>query len=414
MKILLVEDIEEKAEQVRRTIFGALGADHAQIDVARSFIAATRHLERVAYDLLLLDIVLPIRDGEQPASDGGKKVLTEIASGLTCRRPSHIICLTEFEERAELLEEDENRALVHIVIYREADSGWREALTTKARYVQARLLEAEVRPREFQTDIAIITSSPLVELNAVRRLPGEFVCEYSQSDALDYYSTGWKRSDGRSLSIVACSAPRMGMTAAAVTACKVIERWRPKFLAMTGIAAGTRKKNANYGDVIVADSCFDYGSGKIEENDKGERIFIPSPTPLRIGPDEGAVLQRWEQGQLRMDEVRRAFDPPFPAVPRLNVGVIATGAAVVQNQSIVDDILSNQRKVLGLDMEAYAIFEAAHLMSGPRPRVLVAKAVSDFATMRKNDKWQRYAAFTSARFVFEFFTNAVELDLGST
>lgn len=56
---------------------------------------------------------------------------------------------------------------------------------------------------------------------------------------------------------------------------------------------------------------------------------------------------------------------------------------------------------------------AANLASAPSPKVLVVKAVSDFADSRKNDLWQKYAAFTSARFVFEFFTKEKELQIGS-
>jgi nucleoside phosphorylase len=76
------------------------------------------------------------------------------------------------------------------------------------------------------------------------------------------------------------------------------------------------------------------------------------------------------------------------------------------------DNVVNSRKVVGLEMEAYAIFQAAHLAREPRPKVLIAKSVSDFANSRKNDDAQQYAAFTSARFIYEFFTNVTEFPLG--
>jgi nucleoside phosphorylase len=204
----------------------------------------------------------------------------------------------------------------------------------------------------------------------------------------------------------------MGMTAACVTACKAVERWRPRFLVMTGIAAGTQKKQ-NHGDILVAEAAYDYGSGKICENAGGKRTFIPSPSQLRIDPELQAILQRWEREQLQMDVIRKAWYSVQPTSPKLILGVLATGAAVVQDKKHVLDIMSKSRKVVGLDMEAYAVFQASHLARAPRPRILVAKSVSDFADKRKKDDWQQYAAFTSARFIYEFFTKATELKIGS-
>ena len=203
----------------------------------------------------------------------------------------------------------------------------------------------------------------------------------------------------------------MGMTAACVTACKVIERWRPRFLVMTGMAAGTRKEQ-NYGDILIAEAAYDYGSGKITDTESGERIFTPSYNQLRVDAALYALLQRWERDQLHTDAIGRAWYTEKQPPPRLIIGLLASGAAVVQSQVLVEDILNKSRKVVGLDMEAYGIFHAAHLATSPRPKVLIVKSVSDFADKRKDDKWQQYAAFTSARFVYEFFINEMGLQLG--
>jgi nucleoside phosphorylase len=124
---------------------------------------------------------------------------------------------------------------------------------------------------------------------------------------------------------------------------------------MTGIAAGT-KKEQNYGDVLIAEAAYDYGSGKITETENGERIFTPSYSQLRTDAGLQALLQRWERDQLQTDVIRRAWYANQPSSPRLIIGLLASGAAVVQSQELVDDILEKSRKVVGLDMEAYGIF----------------------------------------------------------
>lgn len=408
MKILLVEDSEDKAGQVSSLLESVIPG--VNIDRAKSFRGGVQKLEACAYDLLLLDMMLPIRDGETPVKQGGRNVLSEVLDGSGCRRPSHIICLTAFHDIVGEFRDEAEKKLVHVVVYDEESTKWRAMLTEKARQIEARILEADTFPKDFKIDVAVVTSSPSVELQEVLRLSC-FVGEYNQQDVLHYYSSSWTTTQNENISVIACAAPSMGMTAACVTACKVIERWRPRFLIMTGIAAGTGKEQ-KYGDVLIAEAAYDYGSGKITETENGERIFTPSYCQIRIEPALHALLQRWERDQIQTDVIRRAWQVEMPSPPRLILGLLASGAAVVQSKDLVEDILSKSRKVVGLDMEGYGIFHAAHLATSPRPNVLIAKSVSDFADNRKDDKWQQYAAFTSAHFIYEFFTKEVGLKFG--
>lgn len=201
------------------------------------------------------------------------------------------------------------------------------------------------------------------------------------------------------------------MTAACITACKVIRRWRPRFLVMTGIAAGARN-DQSFGDILVAEAAYDYGSGKITESDAGERVLIPSHNQIPIDSELEALLQFWARDQLQTDVIRRSWHSPLQNTPRIILGLMASGAAVIQSKALVDEIIEKSRKVVGLDMETYAVFHSAHLATSPKPRVLVAKSISDFADNQKGDEWQRYAAFTSARFVYQFFVNESGLKLG--
>ena len=194
MKVLLVEDLEGKAAQVEATLRRSVVLNGLTIHKAKSFISAVRKLQTTAYDLLVLDLVLPMRDGELPTAQGGKIVLSELVSGTDCRRPSHIICLTAFGDQAGLLNEEAEKNLVHVVIYSETEPKWREALVeAKAKYVEKRLRDAVVLPEDYATDLGIITSSPMVELKEVQRLTKAFVGEHHQTDALDYYTANWSR-----------------------------------------------------------------------------------------------------------------------------------------------------------------------------------------------------------------------------
>src|SRR5580704_12367770 len=218
MNVLIVEDLKEKAVQVDAVLRSVIASTDLSLDRAESVIGAIRKLESGTYDLLILDLVLPIRDGEAAAETGGKQILSEIIDGTTCKRPSHIICLTAFEDISGVLRDEAEKTLVHIVIYKDSDPKWKTTLEAKAQYVQRRLKDSEVQARAHNLDIAIVTSSPLVELKEITKLPPGFVAEYNQNDSLYYYFSRWKTNGRMNLTIVACAAPSMGMTAACATA----------------------------------------------------------------------------------------------------------------------------------------------------------------------------------------------------
>jgi len=409
MNVLIIEDTDEKRNQVVLLLKEIIS--EVIIDTAMSFRGGVAKLESKAYDLLVLDMVLPIRDGDFPNADAGSNLLSEALYGNNCRRPSHILCLTAYDEVAVSFRDEAERKMVQLILYDEVESKWRSLLGEKARQIATRIKDADSYPREHGIDIAIITSSPMVELQEVLKLP-DFSGEFHQDDVLFYYLSNWETSQKRKISVVACAAPSMGMTAACATASKLIERWRPRYLVMTGIAAGTKAEQTS-GDILVAEAAFDYGSGKITVTAQGERIFTPSHSQLRIDASLHALLQRWERDQFRTENIWRAWYTNNRAKPpKVFMGLLASGAAVIQDKNLVDEILNTSRKVVGLDMEAFGVFQSAHLATSPSPKVLIAKSVSDFADNQKNDDWQQYAAFTSARFIYEFFTQESALKIG--
>src|SRR5262249_27992365 len=146
-----------------------------------------------------------------------------------------------------------------IVQYSASDSTWGQILTNKAIYI------AETRKRpaegtESRADVAIVTALKAIELEAVLALQANW-SELPIAGDDTIYNIGTFRKGNLSLSVVAASAIEMGMPATACLAMKVIQHFHPKYLFMGGITAGV---GAEFGDVIVADQAWDYGSGKIK------------------------------------------------------------------------------------------------------------------------------------------------------
>ena len=80
---------------------------------------------------------------------------------------------------------------------------------------------------------------------------------------------------------------------------------------------------------------------------------------------------------------------------------------MIQDLTAIDEIKKHSRKLIGLDMETYAVFFAGENCSKPRPSVFAVKSVSDFADKRKSDDFQEYAAFTSAQYIWRFALDTI-------
>jgi nucleoside phosphorylase len=96
------------------------------------------------------------------------------------------------------------------------------------------------------------------------------------------FHEGSFQNEGEKRRVVAGCAPRVGMTASAIHAMKMIGAFRPRYLAMVGIAAGLRG-SCNMGDIIVADPTWDYGSGKWATRE-GETVFEIAPRQISLHP----------------------------------------------------------------------------------------------------------------------------------
>lgn len=96
MKILIVDDSNDKIAKVIsliRTI-----SDSIHFDISVDFVSALASLTNTKYDLLILDLHLPIREGEEPNFVNANNLLTEISRKKTIISPNYIVCLTQYEE----------------------------------------------------------------------------------------------------------------------------------------------------------------------------------------------------------------------------------------------------------------------------------------------------------------------------
>lgn len=225
-----------------------------------------------------------------------------------------------------------------------------------------------------------------------------------QDDSHVYHASTMTLQTGETLRVIAGAPTQMGLTAATVLTTKMILRWRPRLIVMTGIAAGVRQGRQGFGDIVAAEQTYDWGAGKISEKD-GVVVFASDRRHVPVGHRLLGRLKEWERTQKSIVDIQGRWTGDVPRTAlKLRVGPIASGAAVVNSRKQSKDIVSEWRKLAAIEMESFGVHSACREATQPEVMFLCAKSICDFAA-GKTDGWQRYAAFTSAQFALAFVTS---------
>jgi nucleoside phosphorylase/CheY-like chemotaxis protein len=400
--ILVVDDNESKVARIVEVVEATCGGE-AQCTIASSANAAISKLVDNEYDLVVLDVMLPMRAEGEPRRDGGVAILDAmLRQGRRLRRPKRIIGLTGFSDIHSQLVKKFSDEGIQLLLYSDDSESWIGPLSNAISYQLG--LDSPVE-EGYRDDVCIITALREVELEAVLSLPGEWVSESVDGDATIYFR-GVFNSNGKSLSVVAAASIETGMPAAACLAAKMISTFRPRFLCMCGITAGI---GLECGDIIVADRTWDYGSGKYTTNSAGNLKFLPEPRQIpaseMIVEQIGTHIATKSEAVARIQAGWRSTKPT--TVLQVKMGPMASGAGVIEHQAVIDEIREQNRKTIAVEMEAFGIFMAARTAPKPQPIPIVIKSMSDAGTVPKTDDYQRYAAYTSANYLYEILTNCL-------
>jgi CheY-like chemotaxis protein len=120
IKILILDDTEAKISRIKSVITGNCDIPNENINVAMSINAGRKLLCRNDYDLLLLDLVLPLNDGEEPDREEGPKFIDEIYTNGRINIPNQIIGLTQFDEFYYELKERFEDKVWHLLKYEQS------------------------------------------------------------------------------------------------------------------------------------------------------------------------------------------------------------------------------------------------------------------------------------------------------
>lgn len=403
IRILVIDDDAVKRSHIIDAIRSIPELVKEPISTADDLVQARDVLSKHFFDLLVLDILLPPIPGAKPTPQAGIQFVTELRLSNTLIKPAHIIGLTAFDSALSDADPAFKDELWRVIKYDPTSDSWRSQLKTKVLYLlQCKREVQSGNAASYDFDLAILTALWKPELLAVLNLPARWEKRVIPNDATEYY-VGSPQAAASTSQVVAASCSQMGIAPAAVLAMKLITHFRPRYLAVCGIAAGVQDAGLNLGDILIVEQSWDYESGKRRTNERGEPVLLPDPHHIPIATDLRDRFAECTAKDIYVRDIERSWTVGKPTSPlRAVLGPVASGAAVVQDGSLVATVKDHARKLIGIEMETYGAFFAAQNCCKPRPSALAIKSVVDFAGAKKDDSVHEYAAFTSAQYLWRF------------
>lgn len=410
IRVLIMDDTPEKTAKIKSVLKERCLLKEEEIDWACSINSGRRKLAAAVYDLLILDLVMPINDGEEVGVEGDSEIFIEELSRVgRLHKPIYIIALTQYKEKVEKHKQLYAKKLWKLIHYDLKETDWEDVLQEAVDTIVATKEQLQKSMEdERRYDVGILCALPEEFEQMKLAFGGQWNSVAFAGLPYQLYTIQIRTEYGHTIKVIACCTNVPGMQAASITASFLLSRFDLAILFMTGFCAGFKKKNKTdvaYGDIFIADSEYDYGSGKLIKNQENEQEVMPEPRQLPCSYDILGKLNDFITEQAVASKVyseikRVGLLLDDMKVPKIHVGPGACGSYVVSDESFMEQLVKeDNRNLKGLDMEGYGLYLAGHMLN--KTCVLV-KGVADFGNANKDDKYHKVCSYASAWFVMHF------------
>lgn len=398
INILIVEDKAEKQQEINQVVNMVCdGYDDIYVGCATDIGSTKREMGHRDIQIMILDLHLPINFIDGPVFEGGIKLINEIKASKRYKYPAYVISLSEYVNETEIFKRDTGEIHKYI-IYDGKTKQWMTELEQVLKAIIPTCKEG-IPHRNYENELAVICALS-EELDYVKKsLLGVVQIKVPFDDFI--YFKGHYEKDGKNISVIATCSTQMGMVAASTLTTKVIYNFCPKYIVMTGIAAGVKNK-VGMGDAIIAEYTWDYGAGKEVVDDNGDKKHKNTIQQIHIDAALSNMVRQLQLDEEFAKDVKKNAKMKKPKNKfKIVMGAVATGASVIADPDKVKDIIDNQvRDLVAIEMEVYGVYYAAKWSIAPRPKFIAIKSVCDYADTKKSDDFHEYASYTSVR-VFE-------------
>lgn len=411
IKILIVDDNHQKISQVRDALIAGYNIPDDMIDTACCQSEGRDKMSKTAYDVVVLDLVLPFGSEDEPEQDGGIKFLRLIEQNSTIKLPLQVIGLTEYEEEYNNNKEEFNKFLFQLILRKQGDTAWRDDLLRVVGFVsRAKTSMLDTMQVRYKYDILILCA--LQEefrelLNAfgegswkrVKVTEGKFVAHETNIESV-YLKT---------YRVLAYCIGKPGVVATATMASYLINSCSPKCVFMTGITGGIKKDGLKLGDVVIAESIQDYATGKIQGYQNEVKLLreihqIPAD-PMLLSQMSDFLLDVQNESVMNV-KIRKSHLQHGNENYCVHKAPTICGPFVMAADQVVEQIKKDNRKLAAIDMEGFGLMTVSYLLHVP---TLWIKGISDMAGEDKNDDYHATASFASAALLHGFIKEGLDV-----
>lgn len=389
LSALIVDDDQSRAVKIADTLVEG-GFERNGIAFSLSISAAVKLMLNQRIDLLVVDIAIPQLDQDAPLIDGGQSLLRQLEElSPQIVSPRWTIAITALDQALQLSAIYFNQRMVSVLNATPGSSGW----DVQLRKFCERAIESSIADHSHQVDVCIITALRSPELESLSILPITWGLR-TISPFLANQHSGELRLGKETRTVEAFTYDKMGLVPMAYLAAAVVEAYRPRIMVLTGICGGV-PDSVQLGDVVVAESSWNWQSGKLKEHGSlrydGDSIQA-SPTLTAVARHVGASMETRMALMMYGQYIQSQKD----RLPLVHVGPMASGSVVVADEKVKETVLEQNRKVVALDMEAYAFYAASRYAAIGSTQLICVKSVCDKADSKKADDIQVMCAQRSA------------------
>lgn len=374
MNILIIEDSINKREEIESVINDELtnNNNRAVFSYADNLVLARRQLQTEVFDLIIFDMFMPLNTNLNEEVDCSEELIAEFSVSKNYQTES--IALTQFEINEIDNFQSFNSAGITVVHFSD-NKNWISALRQKITRAS----------QKIKCDFLIFCA-----LSKERNAFSEADCKLGKQKNI-FGMNCLEISIGDKNGFI-IKPHNMGLVNMAITSAKAIELFQPKIVSMSGICAGV-KGESNYLDIVVGKACWEYQTGKWKDG-----TFKQEPYQSTLSRGLEVDLEQSSEDQDIRNRIRNNIYKDEVSTMRIILAPISSGSAVIADEKMMESIGFQHRKMAALEMEMYALYEAA-AQSLCQPLYFGAKSVVDLGDTNKSDTFHDPACKLSARYV---------------
>lgn len=412
IKILILDDSDRKIDYIKKILLEGCGLLEENITVAKSVAAGRTEVSREYFDLVLLDLVLPILQDEEPMDNGGLSFIREIMTAdARVKIPTQIIGLTEKEYAYEKEKEEFQKLLFSVIQCKQGDYEWvgdlKQAVNYSIRCKESILSNMRLR---MNYDIAVICALSEEFKQMIEAFGGDTKWEQIKIEEdvpFLFKSTIISTANNHDVKVIAAMTGRPGVIPTATLATLMYTLFHVKTVFMTGFSAGFPSKNLQLGDILVASSIQDYASGKLKDID-GNLTLLKEIHQIETSTSLSLAMQELLEDENTQSELMSKIKKANLLVNKrdsyqVSMSATCCGPYVVTSEEVVKELEKDDRKLEGLDMEGFGLYLASKILSNKvQKEAMWIKGVGDFANPQKADGYHKMCSFGSASLLYRF------------